>query len=107
MDDLFDLADDLGPEKILHIHNPAAGLRAVVAIDNVALGPAIGGVRMAPDVSAVEAVRLARAMTLKNAAARLPHGGGKSVIYGNPGDPPAVKERRLRAFAAAIETLTE
>jgi glutamate dehydrogenase (NAD(P)+) len=45
---------------------------------------AVGGVRMAPDVSAEECFRLARAMTLKNAAAGLPHGGGKSVIFANP-----------------------
>jgi glutamate dehydrogenase/leucine dehydrogenase len=46
----------------------------VVAIDTIACGPAIGGVRMAPDVSTEEAFRLALAMTLKNAAAGLPHG---------------------------------
>jgi glutamate dehydrogenase/leucine dehydrogenase len=50
MEDAFRFADDLGPLKIVHIHRPGAGLRAVVAIDNVACGPAIGGVRMAPHV---------------------------------------------------------
>ena len=53
-------------------------------MDNIAKGPAIGGMRMADDVSAEECFRLARAMTFKNAAAGLPHGGGKIVIYGNP-----------------------
>jgi hypothetical protein len=47
------------------------------------LQTSIGGVRMAPDVSTEEAFRLARAMTFKNAA-RLPHGGGKSVIFADP-----------------------
>ena len=75
MKDLFQLADALGPAKIVHLHVPDVGLRAVVVIDNVACGPAIGGVRMALDVSVEECVRLARAMTLKNAAAGLPHGG--------------------------------
>ena len=58
------------------------GLKAVLVVDNVARGPAIGGLRIAPDVSTEECFRLARAMTLKNAAADLPHGGGKSVIEG-------------------------
>jgi glutamate dehydrogenase (NAD(P)+) len=107
MEDVFRFADDLGPAKIVHVHEPAAGLRAVVAIDNVACGPAIGGVRMAPDVTAEEAFRLARAMTFKNAAAGLAHGGGKSVIVGDPRMPPAEKERTIRAFACAIRNLAE
>ena len=107
MQDLFVLADDLGPFKIVHIHRPALGLKAVVVVDNVACGPAIGGVRMAPDVSAEEAFRLARAMTLKNAAAGLAHGGGKSVIYGDPKMPVAEKEQLIRAFATAIADLAD
>jgi glutamate dehydrogenase/leucine dehydrogenase len=105
MDSLFRFADDLGPIKIVHIHDPATGLKAVVAIDNVACGPAIGGVRMAADVSAEEAFRLARAMTFKNAAAGLAHGGGKSVIFADPKMPLAEKERLVRAFARSIRDL--
>lgn len=104
---LFDLADDFGPVKIVHIHEPALGLKAIVTIDNIACGPSIGGVRMAPDVSAEEAFRLARAMTFKNAAAGLPHGGGKSVIVGNPKMDRRDKERLIRAFACAIGSLTD
>ena len=100
-------ADEIGPLKMIYVHRPRAGLKAVVAIDNVACGPAIGGVRMAPDVSASEAFRLARAMTFKNAAAGLAHGGGKSVIYGEPAMPAAEKERVIRAFAQSIADLTE
>lgn len=107
MEDLFRFADELGPRKLVHIHVPSAGLRAVVAVDNVACGPALGGVRMAPDVSAEEAFRLARAMTFKNAAAGLAHGGGKSVIYGDAKMPRQTKERLVRAFAAAIADLVE
>jgi glutamate dehydrogenase (NAD(P)+) len=107
MDDMFRFADDLGPEKIVHIAEPALGLKAVLAIDNVACGPSIGGVRMALDVSAEEAFRLARAMTLKNAAAGLPHGGGKAVIVGDPRMNAAEKEQLVRAFARAIGPLTD
>ncbi len=107
MDNPFRFADPLGPAKIVHIHVPAVGLKAIVVIDNVACGPAVGGVRMAPDVSLVECARLARAMTLKNAAAGLPHGGGKSVIAADPRMPIGEKERVIRAFACAIRDLTD
>ena len=107
MEEMFRFADALGPAKIVHIHVPGVGLKAIVVIDNVACGPAIGGVRMAPDVSVDECVRLARAMTLKNAAAALPHGGGKSVIFGDPHMPAVDKERSIRAFACAIRDLVD
>jgi glutamate dehydrogenase (NAD(P)+) len=96
--------DDLGPAKIVHVHEPTLGLQAVLVVDNVACGPSIGGLRMAPDVSTEECVRLARAMTLKNAAAGLPHGGGKSVLRGDPRMPADQKERLLRAFAHALRS---
>lgn len=102
MVDIFDLSDSLGPTRIVHVIEPALGLRAVLVIDNVACGPAIGGLRMATDVSVGECARLARAMTLKNAAAGLPHGGGKSVLWGDPHMPLDRKERLVRGFVHAI-----
>lgn len=51
------------------MQEPSVGLKGVLVVDNVAAGPAISGLRMAPDVSAQECLRLARAMTYKNAAA--------------------------------------
>ena len=102
MTDLFRLADDLGPAKIIHVHEPGIGLRAVLVVDNVARGPAIGGLRMAPDVSVEECFRLARAMTMKNAAAGLAHGGGKSVLWGDPRMQPERKEALIRTFAHAL-----
>ncbi|MCA9452287.1 MAG: hypothetical protein KC584_06625, partial [Nitrospira sp.] len=89
--------DDLGPAKIVHLYDPTCGLRGIVVIDNIACGPAIGGVRMAADVSTREVFRLARAMTFKNAAAGLPHGGGKAGILADPRTPE--KARLIRAFA--------
>jgi glutamate dehydrogenase (NAD(P)+) len=107
MQNIFDFADDLGPIKIVHLYDPKSGLKAVVAVDNVARGPSIGGIRMATDVSAEEAFRLARAMTMKNSAADLPHGGGKSVIFGDPKMDIQKKELVIRAFARAIRDLVE
>ena len=107
MDDPFQFADDLGPAKVVHVTERSTGLRAVVVIDNVAAGPAIGGTRMAPDVTVAECFGLARAMTFKNAAAGLAHGGAKTVIRADPGMDPIDKERLVRAFAGAIGHLTE
>lgn len=102
MRDCFSYADELGPAKIIHVNEPSIGLRAILVVDNVAKGPSIGGVRMAEDVSLEECVRLARAMTFKNAAAGLPHGGGKAVLYGDPKMPRADKERLIRGMAQAL-----
>lgn len=97
--------DDLGPAKIVHLTDPSTGLRAIVVVDNVACGPAIGGVRMAPDVTTEEVFRLARAMSCKNAAAGLSHGGGKAGIVADPLSPQ--KPGLIRAFARAIRNITE
>jgi glutamate dehydrogenase (NAD(P)+) len=85
---------------------PCSGVEAVVVIDNVALGPAIGGVRMRPGVTAGEVARLARAMTEKSALAGLPHGGAKAGISAH-GPQPGDHERVMRAFARAIGQLTD
>jgi glutamate dehydrogenase (NAD(P)+) len=100
--DMFSFADDLGPVKIVHVQEPSLDLKAVLVVDNVATGPAIGGVRMATDVTTDECVRLARAMTFKNAAAGLPHGGGKVVLYGDPKMTREDKEQRIRALARLL-----
>ena len=98
----FSRTDELGPEKIIELYDPATSLKAIVVVDNVAAGPAIGGVRMAPDVTTDECFRLARAMTLKNAMAGLAHGGGKSVIAADPRMPRSDRSKLIKAFARAI-----
>jgi len=95
--------DEFGPARIVQVFEPNLGLKAALVVDNVAIGPSIGGVRMAPDVSIAECARLARAMTLKNAAAGLRHGGGKAVLFGDPKMPKAAKERLIRALARALQ----
>ncbi|MCZ7397563.1 MAG: Glu/Leu/Phe/Val dehydrogenase, partial [Candidatus Methanoperedens sp.] len=66
-ENVFEFVDELGPEKIVFLYEPRTRMKAVVVVDNVAAGPAMGGVRMATDVTATEVRRLARAMTYKNA----------------------------------------
>jgi glutamate dehydrogenase (NAD(P)+) len=99
-------SDEYGPAKVVFLRLPA-GCDGVVVVDNVALGPAIGGVRMTRSVDAGEVARLARAMTIKNAAVGLPHGGGKSGITVSHELDATTREQVLRAFAVAIRDLTE
>ena len=97
-------------------HDRASGLRAVIAIDDTTLGPGLGGVRWGEyhDVRAaeVEARRLARVMTLKNACADLPYGGAKSVLLkddlvkmGRGADVHAHRQAQLRAFGHFVDRL--
>ena len=75
-------------EQVIFCHDEAAGLKAIIAIHNTTLGPAIGGTRMwnfASEEDALEDVlRLSRGMTYKPAAAGLNLGGGKAGILGDP-----------------------
>jgi leucine dehydrogenase len=75
-------------EQVVYGHDKASGLQAIIAIHNRNLGPALGGCRMWPYASDEEALRdvlrLSRGMSYKSALARLPLGGGKAVIIGNP-----------------------
>jgi glutamate dehydrogenase (NAD(P)+)/glutamate dehydrogenase (NADP+) len=100
------LGDELGPEQVVLVRDPRVGLEAFVVVDNTAAGPAIGGTRMRPTVTVDEVARLARAMTFKNAMARLPHGGAKSGIVADPAMPIEQKERLVRTFARRIAGIT-
>lgn len=97
--------DNIGPAKVIRLYSAKEGLQAVVVIDNCALGPAVGGVRVSPTVTVDEVLRLARTMTLKNSIAGLPHGGAKAGIVADPARPD--KERLFRVFARMIRDLKE
>lgn len=75
-------------EQVIHCFDRSTGLKAIIVIHDTTLGPALGGARMWPydsETDALEdALRLARGMTYKNAAAGLSLGGGKAVIIGDP-----------------------
>lgn len=107
MEELSRFADEFGPTKILHVYEPNSGLKAILVVDNVAAGPSIGGIRMAQDVNVEECFRLARAMTMKNVAAGLPHGGGKVVVYGDPKMEKKKKEIIIRALACSLRDISE
>ncbi|WJN61258.1 Glu/Leu/Phe/Val dehydrogenase dimerization domain-containing protein [Pseudomonas sp. SO81] len=75
-------------EQVVFGHDQASGLKAIIAVHDTTLGPALGGCRMwnyASDEEALrDVLRLSRGMTYKSALARLPLGGGKAVIIGDP-----------------------
>ena len=84
---VFDAQEFDNHEKILFFNDDSTGLRAVIAIHNTTLGPALGGCRMWPyenEAAAVrDVLRLSRGMTYKAAVLDCGLGGGKSVIIGD------------------------
>ena len=103
----LDLARELGHEALHLFQDRASGLRAVIALHDTSLGPAVGGTRMrlypSLDEAATDALRLARGMTRKAAMAGLRCGGGKAVILADPAHDktPAL----LEAYARAVDSL--
>jgi leucine dehydrogenase len=85
---VFSYGDFDQHEKVVFGYDPATGLKAIIAIHNTHLGPALGGCRMYPyqseEAALSDVLRLSRGMTYKSALANLPLGGGKSVIIGDP-----------------------
>jgi leucine dehydrogenase len=104
---LFDTISSMGHEQLVLCHDPAAGYRGIIAIHSTVLGPALGGTRFwnyaSDEESVVDALRLARGMTYKNAVAGLNLGGGKSVIIGD--NKTADRELIFRAHGRFVESL--
>lgn len=102
------LIEDLeipGYHKVVKVTDEHTGLRALIALHDVTLGPALGGTRIYPyatwDEALFDVLRLAKGMTYKAAVAGLGLGGGKSVIIADPKT--GVTEDQLRAFGHAVE----
>ena len=94
-------------EQVVFNYDRPSGLRAIIAIHSTALGPALGGTRYwqfdSEEAALTDALRLAKAMTYKNAAAGLDLGGGKAVILADGSAP--LSEELLRAYGRFIDTL--
>ncbi|WP_370413958.1 Leu/Phe/Val dehydrogenase [Streptomyces fradiae] len=96
-----------GHEQVVLCQDRTTGLKAVIALHNTALGPALGGTRFYPYATEAEAIadalNLSRGMSYKNAMAGLDHGGGKAVIIG---DPEQIKtEELLLAYGRFVASL--
>jgi len=104
---LFDMIAEMGHEQLVLCNDNASGYRGIIAVHSTTLGPALGGTRFwnyATDEEAiVDALRLARGMTYKNAMAGLNLGGGKSVIIGD--NKTTDREMIFRAHGRFVESL--
>lgn len=104
----FQILEQYGHEQVVFCHNPEVGLKAIIAIHNTHLGPALGGTRMWPykneQEALVDVLRLSKGMTYKAAAAGLNLGGGKAVIIGDPKKDKT--EGLFRAFGRFVESLS-
>ncbi|HVA58080.1 MAG: Glu/Leu/Phe/Val dehydrogenase [Gemmatimonadaceae bacterium] len=104
---LFDTIAGMGHEQLVLCQDAASGYRGIIAIHSTTLGPALGGTRFwsyaSDDDAIVDALRLARGMTYKNAVAGLNLGGGKSVIIGD--NKTASREMLFRAHGRFVESM--
>src|SRR3954451_14879635 len=104
---IFEKLAEYRYEQVVFCHDKSTRLRAIIAIHNTTLGPALGGCRMYPyaaeDEAVTDALRLARGMTYKAAASGLNLGGGKSVIVGDPDEDKS--EALFRSLGRYVETL--
>ncbi|MDQ7049339.1 MAG: Glu/Leu/Phe/Val dehydrogenase [Enterobacterales bacterium] len=104
---VFNLRDYDDHEQVVFCNDAESGLKAVISIHSTALGPAVGGCRMweynSDEGALIDALRLSRGMSYKNAMAGLKMGGGKSVIIGN--SKTMKSEALFKAFGRFIENL--
>jgi leucine dehydrogenase len=103
---VFELMKELEHEQVVFCHDPKSNLKAIIAIHNTTLGPALGGTRMwnyaSDDDAVVDALRLSRGMSYKAAISGLNLGGGKAVIIGDP----ALKSEALwRRYGKFVNSL--
>jgi leucine dehydrogenase len=105
--EIFKYMEDYDYEQLVFCHDSVSGLKAIIAIHDTTLGPALGGTRMwtysTEEEAIIDALRLARGMTYKNAAMGLNLGGGKTVIIGNPKKDKS--EELFRAFGRYVQSL--
>jgi leucine dehydrogenase len=102
----FETITEMGHEQVVFCHDKATGLKAIIAIHDTTLGPALGGTRMwdyaNTDAALFDVLRLSRGMTYKAACAGLNLGGGKAVIIG---DAKKIKSEALfRAFGRFVNS---
>jgi leucine dehydrogenase len=104
---LFDTIAEMGHEQLVVCQDSASGYRGIIAIHSTTLGPALGGTRFwnygTDEEAIIDALRLARGMTYKNAVAGLNLGGGKSVIVGD--NKTVDREMIFRAHGRFVEIL--
>ncbi|MEC9488024.1 MAG: Glu/Leu/Phe/Val dehydrogenase [Halanaerobium sp.] len=105
--EIFKKMKEEGHEQVIFCQEKRSGLKAIIAIHNTVLGPALGGCRMwdykTEDDALNDALRLSKGMTYKSGAAGTDFGGGKTVIIGDPKKDKS--EALLRALGRYIDGL--
>lgn len=104
---VFDEMMSRDHEQVVYCYDRSSGLKAIIAIHNTMLGPALGGLRIWPyqseALALADVLRLSRGMTYKAAVAGLNLGGGKAVIIG---DSKIIKSESLfRVFGRFVQSL--
>ena len=107
MSEIERFCDEWGPEKILQVYDQETNMKGILVIDNTALGPGKGGIRITATVTIEEVFRLARTMTWKCALAGLPFGGAKAGIIADAKKiTKAEKIKLVKKFAVALKPLS-
>jgi len=104
------VSDKVGPNLVICMWDEESPeeIGGYLVVDNLSMGqPSMGGIRMLPDVTPSDIYNLARGMTLKNAAANLPYGGGKAGIVAERGLPIEQHDKIIRGFARLIRKYRE
>lgn len=103
---LFETVNEMGHEQVLFCHDKELDFKAIIALHDTSLGPAMGATRLLPyaseDAALRDVLRLSRGMTYKAACANIPVGGGKAVIIA---DPKNKTEGMLRAYGRFVNSL--
>ncbi len=104
---IFDVIAEMGHEQLVMCHDESSGYRGIIAIHDTTLGPALGGTRFwqynSDEEAIIDALRLSRGMTYKNAVAGLNLGGGKAVIIGD--NRTVQREMLFRAHGRFVDSL--
>ena len=108
MTKIFEKISEKNHEQVVYCNDPSSGLKAIIAIHNTVLGPALGGCRMYPyeseEDALIDVLRLSKGMTYKASISNLNIGGGKAVIIGDPNKDKS--EVLLRSFGKFVQSLS-
>jgi len=103
---IFQNLEKYGCHEVTFFYHKGTGLRAIIAIHDTTLGPALGGTRLwnyhSEEAALIDALKLARDMSRKASISGLDCGGGKAVVMGDSSNK---TEAMIRAYAQCIDSL--
>jgi glutamate dehydrogenase (NAD(P)+) len=93
--------DSWGPAEVLQVYDPETNMQGILVIDNLAMGPGLGGIRISPSANPKEVFLRARTMTLAAALVQVDYGGAAAGIRASPADE-SERTRLIRSFAKCV-----